>query len=130
MDASPPSPSSPLLQRVRAKIRLNHYSIWTERAYADWIKRYVLFHGKRHPSELGADEVEAFLTYLAVVGNVAATTQNQAKAALLFLYREVLEIDLPWLDYIARAKQPSRLPIVLTRDETARILARFAGSTP
>ena len=83
-----PSSAPPLLARVRAKIRLKHYSIRTEQAYADWIRRYVLFHGKRHPSALGAEEVEAFLTHLAVVGNVAAATQNQAKAALLFLYRE------------------------------------------
>ena len=79
-----------MLTQVRAKIRLKHYSIRTEQAYADWIRRYVLFHGKRHPSALGAAEVEAFLTHLAVEGNVAASTQNQAKSALLFLYREVL----------------------------------------
>jgi len=122
-----PSSATPLLAQVRAKIRVTHYSIRTEQAYADWIRRYVLFHGKRHPSALGADEVEAFLSHLAVVGNVAAATQNQAKAALLFLYREVLGIELPWLDNVAHAKQPVRLPIVLTRDETTRIIARLRG---
>ena len=122
-----PSSAPPLLSRVRAKIRLKHYSIRTEQAYADWIRRYVLFHGKRHPSALGAPEVEAFLTHLAVEGKVAAATQNQAKAALLFLYREVLGVELPWLDNVTPAKQPGRLPIVLTRDEATRILARLRG---
>ena len=86
MEAVPPVP---LLQRVRERIRVRHYSIRTEQAYCDWIRRFVIFHGKRHPSELGAAEVEAFLTALAVEGRVAASTQNQAKSALLFLYREV-----------------------------------------
>ena len=122
-----PSSAPRLLARVRAKIRLKHYSIGTEQAYADWIRRYVLFHGKRHPSALGATEVEAFLTHLAVEGKVAAAPQNQAKAALLFLYREVLAVELPWLDNVTRAKQPARLPIVLTRDEVTRILARLRG---
>lgn len=125
-----PLSTQPLLVQVRAKIRLKHYSIRTEQAYADWIRRYVLFHGKRHPSALGGTEVEAFLTHLAVDGKVAAATQNQAKSALLFLYREVLAIELPWLDKVARAKHPSRLPVVLTRDEVARILSRLRGVHP
>jgi hypothetical protein len=89
-----------LLDQVRGKIRLKHYSIRTEQAYVDWIKRFVLHFDKRHPAEMGAREVEAFLMHLAVQGRVAAATQNQAKAALLFLYREVLEQDLPWLQNV------------------------------
>jgi hypothetical protein len=101
------SPNVKLLDQVRGKIRLKHYSIRTEQAYVDWIKRFILHFGKRHPRELGAADVEAFLTHLAVAGNVAASTQNQAKSALLFLYREVLETELPWLDNVERARHPS-----------------------
>ena len=86
-----------LLDEVRAHIQRLNYSIRTEDAYVDWVRRFVLFHDKRHPREMGAAEIEAFLTHLAVVGKVSASTQNQAKSALLFLYREVLQIDLPWL---------------------------------
>src|SRR5450755_2160566 len=89
-----------LLDQVRGKIRVKHYSIRTEQAYVDWIRRFILHSGKRHPRDLGATEVEAFLTHLAVAGRVAASTQNQAKSALLFLYREVLEEELPWLDKV------------------------------
>ena len=120
-------PPVSLLDRVRDRIRVKHYSIRTEQAYCDWIKRFVIFHGKRHPSELGAPDVEAFLTSLAVQGRVAASTQNQAKSALLFLYKEVLGAELPWLDGMQRAKAPVRLPVVLTRDEVARVLARLDG---
>ena len=120
-------PPVPLVQRVRERIRVRHYSIRTEHAYCDWIKRFVIFHGKRHPSELGATDVEAFLTALAVEGRVAASTQNQAKSALLFLYREVLGAELPWLDRIQKAKAPGRLPVVLTRAEVGRVLARLQG---
>ena len=102
MDAKT-SQAPKLLDQVRGKIRLKHYSIRTEQAYVDWIKRFILHFGKRHPRELGAADVEAFLTHLAVAGNVAASTQNQAKSALLFLYREVLETELPWLDNVERA---------------------------
>ena len=116
-----------LLDRVRDRIRLKHYSLRTEQAYCDWIRRFIKFHGKRHPSGLGAAEVEAFLTSLAVAGRVAASTQNQAKSALLFLYREVLGAELPWLDGVEKAKAPVRLPIVLTRDEVSRVLARLDG---
>ena len=116
-----------LLDRVRERIRLKHYSIRTEQAYCDWIRRFAIFHGKRHPSGLGAAEVEAFLSSLAVERNVAAATQNQAKAALLFLYKEVLGVELPWLDGIERAKVPTRVPTVLTREEAARVLARLPG---
>jgi integron integrase len=116
-----------LLDQVRDKIRLKHYSIRTEQAYLDWIKRFILHHGKRHPAELGAGHVEAFLTHLAVERNVAAATQNQAKSALLFLYREILQTDLPWLDEVQKARAPARLPVVLTRDEVAQVLARLRG---
>ena len=117
-----------LLDQVRGKIRLKHYSIRTEQAYVDWIKRFVLHFDKRHPNEMGAREVEGFLTHLAVKGKVAAATQNQAKAALLFLYREVLEQDLPWLENVERAKTPKRLPVVLTEHEVQALLARLKGT--
>ena len=117
-----------LLNRVRDKIRLKHYSIRTEQAYTDWIKRFVLFHKKRHPTDMGAAEVEEFLTHLAVAGKVSASTQNQAKNALLFLYREVLAMELPWLDEVAKAKSAKRLPVVLTVAETLRLLDRMDGT--
>jgi len=99
------SPITPrLLDRVRDRIRVRHYSIRTEQAYLDWIKRFIRFHGKRHPVDLGRSEVEAFLTHLAVAGNVAASTQNQAKSALLFMYRDVLGIELPWLADVTPAR--------------------------
>ena len=127
--ASPPRGigSSGLLDRVRDRIRVKHYSIRTEQAYVDWIRRFIVFHGKRHPGELGATEVEAFLTHLAVDGEVASSTQNQAKSALLFLYREVLDDELPWLDHVQQAKAPVRLPVVLTRGEVVLVLGRLAG---
>lgn len=93
-----------------------------------WIKRFILFHDKRHPQEIGAAEVEAFLTHLAVVGRVSASTRNQALSALLFLYKEVLSIDLPWLDKVIRARQPQRLPVVLTRTEVQAVLTRMSGT--
>ncbi|MBI4983948.1 MAG: integron integrase [Rhodocyclales bacterium] len=117
-----------LLDQVRGKIRLKHYSLRTEQAYLDWIKRFILHFGKRHPRDMGGAEVEAFLTHLAVAGQVAAATQNQAKSALLFLYREVLEIELPWLDRVEAAKAPKRLPVVLTRAEVAALLLRMEGT--
>ena len=123
------SSSAPrLLDQVRGKIRLKHYSIRTEQAYLDWIKRFIRHFDKRHPRELGPGEVESFLTHLAVAGKVAASTQNQAKSALLFLYREVLELELPWLDNVAQAKTPKRLPVVLTRAETQSVLVRLEGT--
>ncbi|MEW5888529.1 MAG: integron integrase [Pseudomonadota bacterium] len=112
-----------LLDQVRDRLRLKHYSLRTETAYVGWIKRYILFHGKRHPREMGKAEVEAFLTSLAVERNVAASTQSQALSALLFLYGEVLGIDLPWLNEVTRAKKPARLPTVLTSDEVRALLA-------
>jgi integron integrase len=101
----------------------------TEEAYVGWVRRFILANGKRHPRDMGAREVEAFLTHLAVHGQVAASTQNQALSALLFLYREVLGVELPWMEDIRRAKKPERLPVVLTRDEVSRILARMSGVT-
>jgi integron integrase len=117
-----------LLDRVRDRIRRKGYSLRTEKSYAHWIKRFILFHGKRHPQELGAAEVEAFLTSLAVDRNVAAATQNLALSAILFLYREVLEAPLPWLDHIERAKKPARLPTVLSQPEVAAVLGRLDGT--
>ncbi len=116
-----------LLDQVRGKIRLKHYSIRTEQAYVDWIKRYILHFDKQHPKDLGAGEVEQFLTYLAVVGKVSASTQNQAKSALLFLYKEILGVDLPWLDDVERVKTPKRLPVVLTQQEVQKILTQLDG---
>lgn len=118
-----PSPDAPrLLDQVRDRLRVKHYSIRTETAYLGWIKRYILFHGKRHPADMGRPEAEAFLTSLAVERNVSAATQNQALSALLFLYKEVLGVELPWLDDVTRAKKPKRLPTVLTRDEMTALL--------
>ncbi len=116
-----------LLDRVRERIRFKHYSIRTEDSYVQWIKRFVIFHGKRHPAEMGAVEVEAFLTHLAVEGNVAASTQNQARSALLFLYKEVLGSELPWLNNVEQAKKPRRLPTVLTEEEVREVLGRLDG---
>jgi integron integrase len=116
-----------LLDQVRAKLRLLHYAIRTEEAYVDWIRRFILFHHKRHPREMGAAEVEAFLTHLAVDGKVAASTQNQALAALLFLYQKVLEIELSRLDAV-RARRPKRLPVVLSTDEVRAVLDGMTGT--
>jgi len=122
-------PSQPrLLDLVRDRIRLKHYSIRTEDTYVDWARRFILFHGKRHPRDLGAGEVESFLTHLAVNGRVSASTQNQAKSALLFLYKEVLGQELPWLDNVETAKRPARLPVVLTVEEVRAILADVDGT--
>jgi integron integrase len=115
-----------LLEQVAAKMRLGHYSKRSERAYVDWIRRYILFHNKRHPREMGAGEIETFLTDLAVEKQVAASTQNQALAALLFLYQHVLEIELPRL-HALRAKSPERLPVVLSVAEVRTLLAGLDG---
>ena len=116
-----------LLDQIRDKIRSKHYSLRTEQSYVDWCRRFILFHGKRHPKEMGAAEVEAFLTHLAVVGRVAASTQNQARSALLFLYREVLQQELPWLDGVEPARASRRLPVVLTHAEVSTVLSRLKG---
>ena len=128
-ETTPPTPRPPrLLDRVRQAVRARHYSRRTEKAYVAWVRRYVLFHGKRHPSEMGAAELTQYLSSLAVVGNVAASTQNQAMSALLFLYREVLQQELPWLDDVVRARRPVRLPVVLTRDEVRAVIRQLHGT--
>lgn len=115
--ATPPK----LLDQVRDRLRLKHYSLRTEQAYVGWIKRYIIFHNKRHPAEMAKLELETFLTSLAVERNVSASTQTQALSALLFLYKEVLGLEFPWLDSVTRAKKPVRLPTVLTADEVKRL---------
>ncbi|MGH8671876.1 MAG: integron integrase [Burkholderiales bacterium] len=117
-----------LFDQVRARIRFKHYSNRTEQAYLSWIKRYIVFHGKRHPREMGATEVTTFLNHLAKHENVAAATQNQALAALLFLYKEVLGIDLPWMVTIERARKPKRLPVVLGHSEVQRLFSQLEGT--
>lgn len=126
---TPSSANSPkLLDQLCDKLRVKHYSIRTETQYLQWVKRFILYHGKRHPREMGAEEVEAFLTHLATAGQVSASTQNQAVSALLFLYREILGIQLPWLDNVIRAKKPQRLPTVLSKNEVSRVLERMDGN--
>ena len=127
--SAPAPPGQPrLLDRVRHAIRARHYSLRTEEAYVGWIRRYILFHKKRHPMEMGEVEINAFVTHLAVAEGVGASTQTQALSALLFLYRHVLEKPLPDLDSVIRAKRPGRLPTVLTRSEVRRILQRMHGT--
>ncbi|HET6803929.1 MAG TPA: integron integrase [Frateuria sp.] len=116
-----------LLDEVRRVLRVKHYSLRTEQAYVGWIRRFILANGKRHPRDMGAAEVEAFLSGLAVQGRVSPNTQNQALSALLFLYRDVLAVELPWLDGVVRAKRPQRVPTVLSREEVVRVLAQMDG---
>ncbi|MDR2187559.1 MAG: integron integrase [Azonexus sp.] len=120
--------SPKLLDQMREAIRVRHYSIRTEEAYCDWTRRFILFHDKRHPREMGASEISAFLTHLANERHVSAATQNQAKSALLFLYRQVLGMDLPWLDEIVQAKRSARLPVVLTPREVRDLLGTTQGT--
>src|SRR5262249_8216722 len=122
---APPGPR--LLDRLRAAVRLRHYSPRTEKSYAGWVRRFILFHGKRHPLEMGAAEINAFLTHLAVEGRVSASTQNQAFSALLFLYQKVLEVDPGRIAGVVRAKRPERLPVVLTREEVGRVIMQLDG---
>lgn len=117
-----------LLDQVREAIRMRHYSIRTEQAYVQWIRRFILFHDKRHPGDMGAAELTAFLSDLATQHHVAASTQNQALHAILFLYRDVLKLRLPWLNEIQRAKKPQRLPVVFTREEVRALLAQMQGT--
>lgn len=125
--ASQPGRGLGLLEAVRARCRVKHYSLRTERAYVQWVWRFVLANGKQHPRDMGADEVESFLTQLATRHDVAASTQNQALSALLFLYREVLSIELPWMESVVRAKRPQRIPTVLSRQEVTTLLAVMDG---
>ena len=123
------TPAKKLLDQVREKIRFKHYSISTEKTYISWIKHYIVFNGKRHPADMGAVEVERFLTYLANDRHVSSATQNQALSAILFLYRDVLALGLPWLDGFERSKKPRRLPVVLTPLEVQALL-RESSSAP
>lgn len=125
----PRTSSSPRIgDRARAAMRLRHFSPRTEKAYLHWMRRYYEFHGRRNPKELGAEHVTTFLSSLAKRDHVAASTQNQALAALLFLYREILGTDLPWLNDVVRARSPQRIPVVLTRDEVRAVLAKMEGT--
>src|SRR5215217_4032165 len=117
-----------LLPRMREAMRLKHLSLRTEQAYTRWVYRYVQFHGRRHPGEMGAPEVRAFLSHLATGLHVSASTQNQALAALLFRYRHVLGVRLPPVDEVVRARRPTRLPVVLTREEVSLVLDGLRGS--
>ncbi len=124
-----PEKSPRLLDQVRDRIRIKHYSLRTETTYVHWIKRFILFHGKRHPKDMGAPELEEFLSHLATDLDVAASTQNLALSALLFLYKEVLGQKLPWLGDVTRAKKPQRLPTVLSRTEVERLMAALPDDT-
>jgi len=127
-EARPPARQRPrLLDQVREEIRKRHYSRRTEKSYMGWIRRFILFHGKRHPAEMGEAEISRFLSHLAVSGKVRASTQNQALSALLFLYRQVLSREVEWVEGIVRAKRPMHLPIVLTREEVRAVLGRLQG---
>lgn len=131
-DSTTPSDSAAakprLLDQVRAEIRFRHYSRETEKSYVYWVRYFILFHAKRHPAQMGAVEVTAFLSWLASERKVAASTQNQALAALLFLYRQVLDMDLPWLDGVVRAKRPVRLPTVLSEAQVRHLLSQLEGT--
>ena len=122
-----PAGKPKLLDQVRNTIRLKQYSIRTEQAYIDWIKRFIFFHGKRHPNDLAEEEVAQFLTHLARDLDVAPSTQNQALSALLFLYKEVLKHEIGWLEKVERAKKPPKLPVVLSRAEVRQIFAHLHG---
>jgi site-specific recombinase XerD len=117
-----------LLDQVRSVIRVRHYSRRTEEVYIHWIRRFILSHHKRHPLEMGKAEVEAYLSWLAEKCNVAASTQNQALSAILFPYRDVLQVEIGWPEGVTRAKKPKRLPVVLTREEVRTILASMRGT--
>lgn len=123
---NPPGSSPRLLDSVREAIRIRHYSRRTEQAYVTWIRRFIVFHGKRHPRELGEREVTAFLSSLAARG-VSASTQNQALSAVLFLFEVVLGHRLAWMNEIVRAQRPVRLPVVLSREEVSSLLSRLRG---
>lgn len=123
MDAKPK-----LLEQVRSKLRTKHYSYRTEQQYVGWIRRFILHYDKRHPKEISGTEVERFLTHLAVERRVSASTQNQALSAILFLYRQVLDVELPWLENVVRARRPARLPTVLSRADVEAVLTHLEGT--
>lgn len=129
-DPIPSPPQEPkLLDQIRGRLRVKHYSIRTEQAYVDWVRRFVNFHQRRHPRDLGQTEVEAFLTDLAVRRRVSASTQNQAKSAILFLYKEVINKELPWLNGVVAARVSQRLPVVLSVEEVNAALGRLRGTS-
>ncbi len=115
------------MERLRDAIRFRHYSLRTERTYSHWVRRFIVFNGMRHPAQMGAEEVTGFLSSLATEHNVAASTQNQALSAILFLYKDVLGVELPWLSEVRRAKKPRRLPSVLTQSEVRMLLSHIEG---
>jgi len=121
------TPKPHLLDQVRAAIRVRHYSIRTEQSYVKWIKNFILYHKKRHPQVMGEKEINAFLTHLAVAKNVAASTQNQALCAILFLYKEVLKMEIGEIEGLVWAKKPSKIPVVFTRDEARRVIEQLNG---
>jgi integron integrase len=123
-----PNPKLRLLDQVSEVMRFKHYSLRTEQTYREWIKRFILFHGKRHPRKMGAPEISRFLSDLAVRGRVAASTQNQAFNAILFLYREVLHLEMGQIENVERAKRPARLPVVLSKEEAQRVLSGMTGT--
>ena len=129
MQRTDAQPAPKLLDRGRQALRTRHYSRRAEEAYVGWIRRFVLFHGRRHPAEMGEPEVARFLSSLAVEARVSASTQSQALSALLFLYRHVLDQSVGWIDGVARAKRPKRLPVVLTREEVRVVLNHLEGVT-
>jgi len=128
LPAAAPHNKTKLVDQVRDVIRRKHFSIRTEQSYVDWIRRFILFHNKRHPREMAEAEVTEFLSHLARDGRVAASTQNQALSALLFLYKQVLKQEIGWLEGVERAKRPARLPVVLTRDEVHKIFSHLHGT--
>jgi integron integrase len=121
--------SPPLLEQVRRAVRARHYSPTTEKCYVSWIRRFVVYHGKRHPSQLGSEDARQFLSYLANDRRVSASTQNQALCAILFLYRHVLRTGLDWIDHIEPARRCAKLPVVMTRDETKAVLEQMTGTS-
>ena len=123
-----PNPKARLLDQVREVLRVKHYALRTEEVYVLWIKRYIFFHQKRHPRDMGAAEVQAFLSDLAVTQKVSASTQNQALNALVFLYDQVLHLELGFMDNLVRARRTTRLPLVMSRDEVCRVIAAMSGT--
>ena len=121
-------PPPKLLDRVGIVVRLKHYSRRTEKAYVDWIRRYILFHKKKHPSTMGAPEIVAFLSWPAVDRRVSASTQNQALSAVLFLYKEVLRLDIGPVEHVPRARMPDKLPVVLSREEIGQLMTHVEGT--
>jgi site-specific recombinase XerD len=125
-----PDSSPRLFDQIKQTCRLKHFSLRTEKSYSYYIRDYILFHNKRHPRDMGVDEIRQYLSGLAIDKHVAASTQNLALSALLFLYRDVLKLELPFIDNIERAKRPKRVPVVFTRKEVSAVLAQLEGESP